>query len=156
MTYKATFKDYLITGLVFGTAFGVLMFLLQRSAAGAIAGGLTYGILFPAIMSLFGKSAENRAKEIRLVLSQSHRITCEGVAKLNGRPGWMFLCEDALVYYLNDTPQPIVLHLSQIRGVALVRNRLVIHTQTGSFQFIVAKNKQWQASILQSMNTQII
>ena len=131
------------------------MFLMRRSAPGAIAGGITYAILLPTVLSFFGKSAENRAKEIRQVLLQSHRIICEGGAKLHGRPGWMFLCEDALVYYLNYTPQPIVLHLSKIRDVELTRNRLIIHTQTGNFKFIVAKSKQWQSSILQSMNVNI-
>ena len=152
MIYKATFKDYLITGLLCGMIYGLSMYLIDRNAFKAVFGFVTFSFIFPLFLALSGKHAENWVKEIRRILQQSHIITCEGSAKLNGRLGWMFLCEDALVYYFNYTPQPIVLYLSQIRDVELTLNRLIIHTHTASFKFIVFKGKQWQSSIIQSLN----
>lgn len=151
MIYKATSTDYLVTGLVSGVIYGLFMGLIFGPISGII-GGIVYAILFPLVLAIASKKTEQRADLLRRTLVQTHRITCDGVAKMNGKPGWMFLCEDALVYYQNNVPQPYVLPLSQIFNVTLGMNRLIIQTQTGEYKFIVVKNKQWQSAILWSID----
>ncbi len=151
MTYKNTFGDYVRMGFSSGILYGVMMYLIYRNLNSAAISGVVFGILFPCGMAIVGMGANNRGKALRQFVAQSHRITCDGSAQLNGKPGWMFLCEDALVYYPNQNTQPTVIPLNQIQDVSLGTNRVILHTVSGVFKFIVTHNRQWRMQILRSI-----
>ena len=151
MTYKNGFKEYALTGAMFGVPMGILFGLMRLSLLLGIITGILNGFLFALLIFLFVKCQEKKFDKKRSEIAKERKIICDGGATLNGNGGWLFFTEQGFEFYphkLNFSTKDVMLPINAITAVKTRKNLLAISTaDTPSLEIVVSHVKEWKKQI---------
>lgn len=159
MILKNGIKVYSITFCSSSLLFGLYVGTFQSDVRMGIFAGLLFGVLFTACMVLFSKHLEKKSEHLRIEISKSKKIVCEGPANhkkgTNAIGGWLFLSENTLEFYphkINIGGQNLSVSIDNIVKVETKFNRLKILTKSGdAFTFVVNKTNLWNRLITEML-----
>ncbi len=151
MIYKNGFKEYALSGGIYGLLMGICFGIMHRSVITGVITGVLCGGLFAFFIFLFCSHQEKKFDKKREEISKERTIFCDGGATLNGVGGWLFFTTQGLEFYphkVNFSRTEIIIPLQAIKGVKSIKNQIVVEgADNASFAIIVSHNKEWQTQI---------
>lgn len=150
MVYKNGLKEY----------FGIFLGLWLLVAITDL--GLLYGFFYGYLLALpmtfvcvvADKIEEKKYKRTKEELKNTKFLICHGPVKqthlLFFLTGWLFLCEDAIVFCphkINSKVADSTIDLRDIQKVYRNRSKLLIRTNAEEFHFTVKKATFWERDI---------
>ena len=151
MIYRNGFKEYFISGIIFGIPMGLLGVLQYRSLFIGLLSGVLCGVLFALFIFIFIKITEKKFDKMRVEIASTRKIICDGGATVNGNGGWLFFTERGLEFYphkINLSTKEVFLPFDALRSVSTKGNQIIIEDATGAkLVAVVSKNKEWKKQI---------
>ena len=151
MVYRNGFKEYALSGGIYGLLMGICFGLMHRSVITGVITGVLCGALFAFFIFLFCRHQEKKFDKKREEIAKERTIFCDGGATLNGNGGWLFFTTQGLEFYphkVNISTDVIIVPLQSIKGVKTVKNQIAIMGADGSsFAIVVSHNKEWKKEI---------
>ncbi len=150
MIYRNTYKNYLLSALIFGIPMGVIFGLLRQSLWVGLLFACLCGGLFALLLGLFSKILSKKFDKHRQKLSEQRPIFCDGPANFGSIGGWLFFTSYGLEFYphkVNFSQNVTALPLSGFASVTLHRKLLRIQIENTAYDFAVAHSKEWLAQI---------
>ena len=161
MIYKKTPREKALLFCSIILVYGVVLCIVYNSVVKGILGGLLYGGFFVFCMAVVSISNEGEAKTYHTEISRTKKIICEGPVKrldMTYRDGWLFLCEDVLVFYprriRNEGRKKFLIRIQDIENIETKSNKLIIHTKAGdtkTYVFAVSKIALLKHSIMEQL-----
>ena len=151
MTYKNGIKEYLTVAAIYGSLMGLFLGLVNQSIAVGLLATVFCGVLFSFLIFLFSKPMEKKFFKMRAELEREQTVICDGAATIQGNGGWLFLLEDAVLFFphkINFSTKKMKIPLSVIESVKAQKNQIVITTfKQTKITAVVCQNKEWQKQI---------
>ena len=154
MVYKNGTKEYVTMALSCGLSYGLMMWLLNGDFTSALISGVMFGTLFTLVMLLFIKSQEKKFLKFGEELRKTKTVICEGPAnhkkKFNAIGGWLYLCEEELKFFphkINVNAQELTIALADIKAVNIKSNQLFVQTSLTEIRFVVNQAPLWKKTI---------
>ncbi len=150
MVFKNGFKEYAVSGLIFGGLMGVMWTIMYGIVVGLIS-GITAGATFAFFIFLFVKSQEKKFSKMREEISYQRRVICDGGATFSGNGGWMFLTDYGIEFYphkVNFSQNKLFIPIAYIANVTAKYNKIGIDTVDGMhFDIVVSNSGGWKEQI---------
>ena len=151
MIFKNRFKDYLLTGVIFGVGMGMLQCIRYQSIIMGIISALILGFTFSLFIFLFSKLLEKKYDKMRDEISKDREIICDGAATLRGNGGWIFFTDIGFEFYphkINFSRKQIIIPEETVISVDASGRALIIRTEKNEvYKFFVAQSKSWKRLI---------
>lgn len=131
-----------------GIAYGVMMFFLMGVIG--LLSGIVFGGVFGLIMQLMTGSLEKKWAGKRAEISATKTIIVEGAANLKGNGGWLFFTREGVEYYrhkVNLNSDTLIFPNNVIQSVHQEGKKLVIIANNEKYVFVVNYVDQWMRHI---------
>ena len=155
-------KNFLISAFLFGISFSVVCALIYGDILKAFVLGISAGILFGILMTLFVMYISKKMNIFRAKLAEEHDIFFEGGANYwegkNSLGGWLFLTESDLYFVAhkyNKTTKEIIIPYADIRMVSRSHKMKSIEILCidGRLEaFVVNERKKWISKLNEKIN----
>ena len=151
MIFKNGFKEYALSGGIFGLFMGIYFGIIYRSVIIGVITGTLCGVLFGLFIFLFCRHQEKKFDIKRNEISKERTIFCDGGATLNGVGGWLFFTTQGLEFYphkINFSQKEIFIPLHSIKVKGSSLNNIVIQNGDDDvYIFRVSHRKEWKEEI---------
>lgn len=155
-------KNFLISAFSFGISFSVVCALIYGDIPKALVLGISAGILFGILMTLFVMYISKKMNTFRAKLAEEHNISFDGSANYwEGKislGGWLFLTESELYFVAhkyNRTTKEIKIPYADMRMVSKSHkiNSIEILCTDGRVEaFVVNERKKWINKLNEKIN----
>ncbi len=146
MVFRNGFKEYALSGVLFGGIMGLMWIIVYGVIIGLIS-GIVSGVIFASLICLFTKIQEKKYSRQREEISRERRIICDGGATYSGNGGWMFFTEYGIEFYphkLNISTAKIFIPTDRIADVSTKYNKMILTTVDGHrFEIVVSNSAGW-------------
>lgn len=153
MIFKNGFKEYALSGGIFGVFMGIYFGIIYRSIITGVITGALCGVLFGLFIFLFCRHQEKKFDIKRDEISKERKIFCDGGATLNGVGGWLFFTTQGLEFYphkINFTQKVVIIPFCEVKLLSSATNCITIKNSNNDvFIYRVSHRKEW-TEVIQS------